>query len=345
MSKDGAPHFKLTVLNPGGRDPEQYFDEGVSPSSTAHPPVNFHAFAASTRGSFHSDVRHAIAEKTPILLLLRGDFKLSQRALIECQRQKRKVVISLKETGLHQIAQQMADPAKLGRFLQIVAKADGCIGTTPEATSIYRECRGKDDGHAVFVPTPYPLEDRSWDFSVPPNKQSGILIGTREWDVPSRNHFAALLLARELCQTTGESVTVFNPDGRKGVRRLGELNFPADKLRVIEKRKAYPDYLREMARHKIVLQLDRSRVPGQVAGDALLCRTICVGGDGAIEQIAFPKTCGAGRNIDQIGAITRELLTNTNARGTVFVESQWRSMERLSFEAVRKQLSDFFAQL
>ena len=75
----------------------------------------------------------------------------------------------------------------------------------------------------------------------------------------------------------------------KGRRLLGELNFPEGKLRLIEKWKAYPDYLRDVARHKIVLQLDRSHVPGQVAGDALLCRIPCVGGDGAIERIAFSE--------------------------------------------------------
>ena len=99
-----------------------------------------------------------------------------------------------------------------------------------------------------------------------------------------------------------------------------------------------------MARHKIVLQLDRSGVPGQVAGDALLCRTICVGGDSAVERIAFPKTSGAGRSFGQIAAIANELLTNDNARGTVFVESQWRSMENLSFEAIQKRLEHFFGQ-
>jgi hypothetical protein len=114
---------------------------------------------------------------------------------------------------------------------------------------------------------------------------------------------------------------------------------------VHEKEKSYVDYLREVARHKIVLQLDRSRVPGQVAGDALLCRTVCVGGDSAIERIAFPKSCGAGRSFAEIGVIARELLTNHNARGTAFMESQWRSMEQLSFEAVRKRLEEFFAQL
>jgi len=36
----------------------------------------------------------------------------------------------------------------------------------------------------------------------------GIFVGTREWDVPTRNHFAALLVARQLCETTGEPVTV-----------------------------------------------------------------------------------------------------------------------------------------
>jgi hypothetical protein len=345
VSKDAAD-FKLTVLNPGGRDLAQYFDRIAASDSPAHPPINFHAFAACTRGAFHREAKHAIAEKKPVLLLLRGDFKASQRALTQCKKEKRTVAVSLKETGLHQIAQQLSDPVRLSRFFQIVGQADGCIATTPEAAEIYRRARSKTDpGTVAFIPTPYPLEDRQWDFSVQPDKQSGIFIGTREWEVPSRNHLAALLVARQLCAATGESTTVFNLDGRKGEKRLAALNFPAGKLRVIDKRKPYADYLREVAKHKIVLQFDRSRVPGQVAGDALLCRTICVGGDGAIERVAFPKTCGAGRTIDEISAIAKELLTNTNARGTVFMESQWRSMERLSFQAVRSQLANFFARI
>ena len=148
----------------------------------------------------------------------------------------------------------------------------------------------RDPATVAFIPTPYPIEDQRWNFSVHPAEQSGIFVGTREWDVPSRNHFAALLVARHLCEATGEPVTVVNLDGYKGRRLFSELKFPDGKLRLIEKWKSYPDYLRDMASHKIVLQLDRSHVPGQVAGDALLCRIPCVGGDGAIERIAFPKT-------------------------------------------------------
>jgi len=180
---------------------------------------------------------------------------------------------------------------------------------------------------------------------MPRNEQSGIFVGTREWDVPSRNHFAALLVARQLFEATGEPVTVVNLDGYKGRRLFGELHFPEGKLQLIEKWKTYPDYLRDVAQHKIVLQLDRSHVPGQVAGDALLCRIPCVGGDGAIERAAFSKTCGEGRTINEVASMALYLLKNPDLREAVVAESQQRARGWLSFEAVRTQLAKFFANV
>jgi hypothetical protein len=344
MAADSPENFRLTVLNPGGRDPEQQFHSMPAPSEGAHPPINFHAFAACTSGAFHRDTRRAIRENTPVLLLLRGDFRASERALTEFKQEGCTVAVSLKETGLHQVAQQLRDPAKLSRFIKIVTRADGCIATTSEAAQIYQRVRFKREPATVaFIPTPYPIEHQRWDFSVPYNEQSGIFVGTREWDVPSRNHFAALLVARELCETTGEPVTVVNLDGYKGRRLLSELKFPVAKLRLIEKWKAYPNYLRDVARHKIVLQLDCSHVPGQVAGDALLCRIPCVGGDGAIERIAFSKTCGEGKTISEIASTALDLLKNAGLRAAVVAESQKLARELLSFEAVRSQLANLFS--
>src|SRR6476660_8876757 len=249
MEADSPENFRLTVLNPGGRDPEQQFHSLPAPGVGAHPPINFHAFAACTFGSFHRDTRGALGENTPVLLLLRSDFRASERALINLKKDGRTVAVSLKESGLHQIAQQLRDPAKLSRFIKIVTQADACIATTPEAAEIYQRIRSKQDAATVaFIPTPYPIEDQRWYFSVPRNEQSGIFVGTREWDVPSRNHFAALLIARQLCEATGERVSVVNLDGYKGRRLLGELSFPEGNLRLIEKWKAYPDYLRDVAR-------------------------------------------------------------------------------------------------
>lgn len=346
MPAKTVQNFRLTVLNPGGRDPQQEFHRVPAPGEPGHPPINFHAFAACTLGTFHCNARSAIAEGTPVLLLLRGDFRASERALADLKRQGRPVAVSLKETGLHQIGQQLRDPRKLARFMKVVGEADGCIATTPEAAEIYQRVRTRRNPATVaFVPTPYPIEHQRWDFSVPIAEQSGIFVGTREWDVPSRNHFATLVLARGLCEATGEPVTVANLDGYRGRRLLSELKFPKGKLRLVGKWKPYQDYLREMARHKIVLQLDRSYVPGQVAGDALLCRIPCVGGDGAIERITFSKTCGQGRTISEIASMAHKLLKNPDLCGTIVSDSQERALQRLSFQGVRAQLANFFTEL
>jgi len=342
-SHDVDGGFRLTVLNPRGHDAEQEFRTLPEPGEGAHPPINFHAFAACTQGAFHHDVCRAIAENTPVLLLLRGDFRASERAFADLKRHRCTVVVSLKETGLHQIAQQLCNRARLSRFMKILAEADGCITTTPEAAEIF-QCARWSLKRVPFIPTPYPVEDQRWNFRVAPDEQSGIFVGTREWDVPSRNHFAALLVARQLCDATGESVTVFNLDGNKAQRLLTEMKFPQGKLHVIEKWKSYPDYLRIVARHKIVLQLDRSHVPGQVAGDALLCRIPCVGGDGTIERIAFSKTCGEGRTITETTSMALDLLNNADLRGAIVGESEERALEHLSFQAVRSQLAKFFTK-
>lgn len=336
--------FRLTVLNPGGRDPEQQFADGAGDIANRHAPVNFHAFAACTRGSFQRETARAIAAETPVLLLLRGDFKATQRALTQLKKRGRGVVLSLKETGLPQIAQQLRNPGKLARLKKLITLADGCIGTTPEAADFYRSL-GKKRERVTFIPTPYPVGESQWDFSRPFAERRGIFIGTREWNVPTRNHLAALLLARQLSARTDELVTVFNGDGRLGKRLLTALDFPAKNLHVIHRKLHYADYLREVSRHKLVLQLDTSFVPGQVAGDAVLCRMPCVGGNGAIDRLAFADTCGVGRSIDEIGKIAERLLQDSEYHKQLTANSQKQALERFSFSVIAKQLEDFFRGL
>jgi hypothetical protein len=335
--------FRLTVLSPGDRDPEQNFAEGAGEPGLCHPPTNFHGYAACTRGTYDRAVKRTVTRSTPVLLLLRGDFKESERALRQLKRAGTTVAVSLKETGLHQIADQLRNANKFARFTRIIAAADGCIGATPEAADVYRQIRG-DSGSVAFIPTPSPLDDPRWDFSRPIAERSGIFIGTREFDVLSRNHLAALLLARQLSDATGEGVTVYNFDGRKGERLLSTIGFGSGKLRIRNRRLQYPDYLRDLAQHKIVLQLDTSFVPGQVAGDALLARLLCVGGNGAVDRVAFPDLCGFKRSVAEVAAIARKLLTN----GTAY-EQQLQAMngaaEQLAFGKIAHELRGFFSGL
>jgi hypothetical protein len=341
MAQNDWAHFRLTVLNASGRDLEQHFPDGAGETAQPHPPTNFHAYAACTRGGFHREVRRALAEATPILLLLRGDFSASERALAALQKEGRAVAVALKETGLHQIADQLREPARLARFVRIVSRADGCIAPTAEAADFYRSIRS-DQNRVVFIPTPYPIDDRRWDFSRPINQRSGIFLGTREWNVPSRNHLGALFLARRLSEQTREQVTVFNLNRRKGARLIAGIGLASEKLRVLDRKLSYPNYLREVARHKIVLQLDTSFVPGQVAGDALLCRVPCIGGNGAIDRLAFPGSCGFARSIDEIGKIALRLLTDRAHYQETVANMETVASRHLAFKVVAKQLEAFY---
>src|SRR5207237_1285988 len=320
MASADAENFRLAVLNPAGRDHEQHFAENRSATANEHAPVNFHAYAACTHGGVFRDLKRAIASEWPVLLLLRGDFRASKRALAELKKSKRKTVVALKETGAHQVAQQLSDPGRFARFVGIVRVADGCVASTPEVADFFRLFRDKGIG---YLPTPYPIENENWNWAM--ENRSGIFVGTREFAVPSRNHLSALLAVKKLSDATKEPVTVFNFDRRRGAKLISEIGFR--KIRVHEKRMKYRAYL------------------GQVAGDALLCRSVCVGGDGAIERIAFPETCGEKRADADLIEIAQRLLTNDAERRVVAENATKIAKEELSFRTGQENLARLFAGL
>jgi hypothetical protein len=324
--------FRLTVLNPGGRDPRQDFSAGINPPDDGeHAPINFHAYAACTRGVFHRETKAAIAEGLPVLLLLRGDFRAARDALRELQRHGLTTAISFKETGLHQIGEQLSDPKRAAIFREVCEEANGFLAATPDAANFW--------AGAKFIPTPYPMDDSRWDFSRAESEREGIFVGTREWDVPSRNHLAAVALAAQL----GESTTMFEEEPARCRKLWDSLGGEPRELNLQTKRLPYRRYLEQIAQHKIVLQADKSAVPGQVAGDALLCRIPCVGGDGAIEQIAFPRTCGFGRSLGELRDLAARLLRDRAFYRELVAESQELARADLGFEKIAAALADFFA--
>ena len=129
------------------------------------------------------------------------------------------------------------------------------------------------------------------------------------------------------------------------VRYLAALGIPRESLRILEKRLPYCDYLAEMARHKIVLQADKSSVPGQVAGDALLCRLPCVGGDGAVDRLAFPATCGHGRSLGELCELASRLLCDPDFYFATVAASQGEARERVGYDVIAEQLAAFFRGL
>jgi hypothetical protein len=319
----------FAVLNPGGRDPAQSFPNGAgSPNDPGHPPVNYHAYAACCRGGFYRKVAEIPADTKAVLVLLRRKgLDDARTAVRDLKKSERRVFVSWKESGLHQVAEALADAKRYETFRAICREADGYISSTPDLVPLYRAVGSKT---GAFVPTPYPVDIEAWDFSRNPEERVGIFIGTREFAVPSRNH----LLAVSTACTLGP-VTVINTDGRAGERLLRSIS---PEINILNGTLPYPEYLRLIASHRIVFQLDRSAVPGQVAGDALLARVPCVGGDGAVDRIAFENLSGA-----QIDAaeVAQELLTDDHAYRREIERSQRAAAENLSFRAVAGRLAEF----
>jgi hypothetical protein len=326
----------LAVLNPGGRDPNQSFKDGPGqPDDAGHPPVNYHAYAACTQGAFYRRPELAARHRS-VLLLLRGDLSESQRAFEILKAHGCFIAVSFKEAGTQQVAQQLSKPKRFQRFREIGASADLCLSSTPDLLPLFTSVSKR----AIHVPTPYPFEASPWNFARSINERRGLFIGTREFDVLSRNHLLALSAAR----TFSVPVTVINPDGRSGLQRLQALRFPEDQLTVMAPL-PYPKYLRLMARHRLVLQFDQSSVPGQVAGDSLLCRIPTVGGNGAVERIVFPDLHGGGRTFDQLVELAQRLLLDEG-----FYQEQVATLERcaakhLSFAKGLQTLSLYFPGL
>ncbi|MCE9612395.1 MAG: hypothetical protein K8R23_19525 [Chthoniobacter sp.] len=335
--------MSLAVLNPGGRDPEQHFpDFAGAPDDATHPPVNYHAFAASAGGAFYRRDDAIPADTKHVLLLLRQDLKASRQALLELRRAGKTVIVALKEAGACQVAELLDRPARLRLFQEICQRANAALATVPDLAPLFL---GAGARRVEFLPTPYPVDDARWDFSQPIEERRGIFIGTREFSVPSRNHLAALLAIRQVASAMYEPVTVFNGDGWRGRRMLARLELPDGLLRVIEHRLPYPRYLRLMAQHRLVWQLDASAVPGQVAGDALLCRVPCVGGNGTTERLVFPDICGHGRTPEHLADLAARLLDHPHDVETVVARAVELARETLSFAVVARQLQAVLARL
>jgi hypothetical protein len=170
----------------------------------------------------------------------------------------------------------------------------------------------------------------------------GIFLGTWDWKNPARRHLTALLGLRDVASQMYEPVTVFNLDGWRGRRWLRQLGYPPGLLRVIERRLPYTEYLRKMATHRMVFQLDAAGGMGRVAGDALLCRIPCVGGNGHAERILFPDLCSQHHSAMDLTYTASRLLDHGHDREIAVDNAMETARQRLSFDTVQQSLEQLF---
>lgn len=348
------PSFRLAVMTPGGKDGRQVFSDGAGTmESPGHAPVNFHAYAACTHGVYLSG--DSLPEESHVLLLIGSKMERAEVLLRRLKDAGKTVVITIKETGLPQIAGHFQSFANWSSFKRLCHLADGALATTHDTEPLYLAANPKLP--VAFIPPPYPVEEQAWDVSRQiASPRRGIFLGTRQLFVASRNHALALTLLAPVAEAMNEPITVISgrasdlPPMKRLINKVADFSLrwhesfaaEASRIEIINRQLRAVDYLKLMAGHKLVFQLDQSSVPGQVAGDALMCRLPCVGGNGTAERLIFPDLCGHGRTTGELLDITRRLLSDEGYRAEQVQRSVTLAQERMSFSSVRKQLETFF---
>lgn len=275
----------VNVLNHRGRDPEQDFSQGVGkPGEGEHAPINYHAYAACSGGYFLNNVDRAIELGQPVVLLVRRKLKSASKAIQTLKKAKIPVWTCLKETGFHQFHEQFQ--RDLPGLAMVLQASDGVISPTSDLLPTLKALSG--DRTVSVVPTPYPIDRPSW--CKEQQKGKDIMLGTREFGVERRNHLQTLFSALAAAQHLGCRVRAVEEETEKISRMLASLGLESAPIDWLP-RMPYDQYLATVAKHRLVVQLDDSRVPGQVAGDCILAGTPLIGGVTEIGQLAFPDTC------------------------------------------------------
>jgi hypothetical protein len=169
---------------------------------------------------------------------------------------------------------------------------------------------------------------------------AGFSFGSNSFAAAGANHLAALISADRLSRELECPLAVVNTEGRRGGMILKSLRKNNPLLFIVEAPVAYADWLRVMSLHRIVWQFDADAGPGEIASGALLCRIPCIGGNGAVERIAFPGLSSPASREDLLES-ARLLLTNDKAWKEEVEASQRRAAEFLSFQKTALRLQNW----
>ena len=332
--------MQLCVLNPGSKDPDQLFpDFAGKPDPLTPTPLGYRAFAACTGGGYYRRDSSIPEHERRVLLVLHRNLKACRQTVINLRRAGKTIILAWERPGSFELENVLRSPSDLSLFREICSRAHGALAVTSDLEPVFR---GGGIMHVENIPMPLPIESTEWDFSIRPEERQGIFLGTWDRSDVSHRHLTALMGLKDVVSQMYEPLTVFNLDGWRGRRWLRQLGYPNGLLRVIERRLPHVEYLRKMATHKMVVQLDASGGAGRVAGDALLCRIPCVGGNGITERIIFPELSDPRTSTPDVLYSVSRLLDHGHDREIAVEQALEFARQRLSFAVIQQSLEQLF---
>ena len=328
--------MSFAVLQPGARSRDRSFARGqLAPDDPGSSPHGVLAYAACRQGSFHRSLRSLPDDAKDVLMVLeKRNLRKALAALKFLRGKDARIRVTCHDSGSLGIAALLGDVTRFDLFREICRLSDGAVAATPESVSVYAAAGCPE---TVLIPPPCPVDLAAWDFSQPMGKRRGIFIGTNSFLPGASNHMAALMMADRLSRELECPLAVVNTEGRRGGMILKSLRKNNPLFFLVEAPVGLADLLRVVSLHRIVWQLDGSSGWGEGAVSALLCRIPCVGGNGAVERIAFPGLSSPASREDMLES-ARLLLTNDKAWQEQVDASQQRAAEFLSFRKTAARL-------
>ena len=240
---------------------------------------SWHSLACSQRSEFfayNGDNFHRVYEYDGIILLVNDSPDLLIPFIRKLKLMKKKVLVGYHEGfGDFNLKVSNINSDFLKCLKKTVAESDGYWNVIPSANNIYESLLKKKSYSCVHG---IPYKEWEHNLKVPFREREGILIATRTFDQRiRRNTLISLVEANNFAKEVGTRVTFVS---EHPIHKLWTWkDFELEAVDVIQGPFPYIEWLKLIAKHRLVVHYDMSYTLGQIVCDAALVDVPCVGGN------------------------------------------------------------------
>jgi|GEM_PF-4236950 len=336
---DGLGRVRLHVLNlTASNDLGDVADGFWDSSGKEALPIGLHGIALASGGAIHTDLASALSEGEPILVLGSEDLRKTEETLLQIRHQGISSAIAWPDRFVATLtaAAKGDQAATIGRILAV---ADLAVCTDKGLMDVFASCH--DATPRAYFPSPYPIAHPDWDTIAGVKNRSGVLIG----GFPFHNGLESALcretlqfsvLLAKVCQ---HKISVFSEISPRLADEMAAAGLEVSEVHIVAEPKTYAEYLEVLGRHSLIVDPSRgSRRMGSLAGDALLTRGICLGGDSDLDTLLFPGLQLSSATPEELRARVVELLNDPLSHAEAVADAARRALAEISFEAARTRV-------
>jgi len=237
---------------------------------------SWHSLACAEKSEFfpyNGENFNNVYKYNGIILLVNDNPHLLIPFIKKLKLMKKKVFVAYHEGG-DDLLLKLSSPYYFKRLKETIKEADGYWTVIPEFNDFLTTAF---DVKVVSCVHAIPYDEWNHGYTVPKQNREGILIATRTFNQRiRRNTIVSLITANEIaknlktkftfvCEDDVDSNTLVDSYGLENVDILKPMN--------------YNDWLKLIARHRLVVQFDNSYTLGQIVCDSALVDVPCMGGN------------------------------------------------------------------